>query len=151
MSAVVLLPLMLVAPAPLAARLQPAVVKFLGSSKGSLLFEVTNPNSVPLPYVGYRANAFSPPLKEGTMAPLYQVELRSGKMWKPVGIGWCGWGIGEVAVPARGKATFDVAVPEGQWDEVRVGLQWHPSADRKVGPEVASSGGISRKAAFPGK
>src|SRR4051794_18419666 len=72
----------------------PPVVKFQGiSPSGQLLFEVSNPNAEPAPYVGYRANAFPPPLKEGTISPLYRIELRRGGAWKPADLGWCGTGV----------------------------------------------------------
>src|SRR5262245_26496874 len=75
------------APAPAAKPgLEPPRLRFVGIGPDNagtghimLRFEASNPNAAPLPYVGYRANAFTPPLKEGTMAPLYKLEYRKGK------------------------------------------------------------------------
>jgi hypothetical protein len=144
--------LLLAAPAPEPPKLEPPVVKFrAATSRGGharLIFEVTNPNRQPLPYVGYTADSFSPSLKAETIAPLYQVELRQGKAWKAKPMGWCGTGIGQVSLPARGKVTFEVLLPEGDWEAVRVGLTWFPSSDRK-GAATAWSAGVSRKDATP--
>ena len=72
---------------------QPAV-RFLGADKnGGLTFQLFNPHAEPLPYFGYRSDSFEGGLKEGTIAPLYRVEVLQGKEWKVYKIGWCGTGL----------------------------------------------------------
>ena len=127
----------------------PPVVKFQSLSlSGSLTFEVTNPNATPLAYHGYTANAFTPPLKDGTISPHYKLDVNSGGVWKAEGIGWCVFGIGPVSIPAKGKVTFAAAKPAGDWDEMKVGLTWYNSADRK-GSVTAWSEPVSRKDVTP--
>jgi hypothetical protein len=108
---------------------------------------VANPNRALVPYFGYTANSFSPPLPEGTMSPLYLLELRQGGVWKARGIGWCGTGIGNVALPPRGKVTFTVVPPAGRWDALKVGLRWRSSAERKGPWQTAWSDPVSARAA----
>jgi hypothetical protein len=114
-----------------AAGLNAPEVKLVGVQGGSLVFEVTNPNDAPLPYYGYTAESFSPPLPEGAIAPLYRVELRTDG-WKAVAMGWCGTGRGPVAIAPKKTVTFRVPVPGGDWAEAKVGLAWFP-ADRAEG------------------
>jgi hypothetical protein len=138
--------LALAAPAPppkAPAQLQPPAVKLVSVNGGVMTFEISNLNAAPLPYSGYTPESFSPCLREGTVAPWYSLELRRGGAWKPVPMLRCKTGKGPVSVPARGKATFDVYTPAGDWDEVRVGLTWFRTADHKE-PAVAWSAGVNK-------
>ncbi len=110
----------------------------------ALYFEVTNPNALPLPFVGYTPDSFEGGLKAGTIAPIYRVELLHDKTWKRAPHGWCGTGIGPVSIPAKGQGTFSVLQPLGDWQAVKVGLAWFPTADRTK-PEVSWSDPITRE------
>jgi hypothetical protein len=124
---------------------KPPEVKFEGlSASGAMLFSVSNPNATPLPYFGYRANSFNPPLQDGTIAPLYTVEVGTAGVRKSVEPGWCVFGVGAVSIPAKGKVTFKASVPDGEWDEVKAGLRWYPSLEQK-GPTVTAWSGAIRK------
>jgi len=117
---------------------QPAV-KFLSAAKaGVLTFELSNPNTEALPYLG-----FDERLKEGTIAPLYYIDVLRGKEWKAYDLGWCGTDLGKVSVAAKGKATFAVSLPSGDWDKFRVGVTWFKTADRKESA-VAWSDALSK-------
>ena len=130
---------------------KPPEIKFEGlSANGAMLFSVTNPNATPLPYSGYRANSFNPPLQDGTIAPLYTIEVGTAGAWKSAEPGWCGTGVGAVSIPAKGKVTFDASVPKGEWNEVKVGLRWFPSLEHK-GPPVTAWSGAIRKDTLPKK
>ena len=111
----------------------------------SASFEVTNPNAVPLPYVGYTSDSFEGGLKEGTIAPIYGIELKQKEKWDKHSVGFCGTGIGPVTLPARTKVTFGVALPLADWDAAKVGLSWWDSAADETKAVVAWSGEISRK------
>lgn len=133
------------APAP-----PPPRVRFQGmfpnpNAKGVMLmrFEVLNPNPAGLPFVGYRPDSFRPPLKDEFISPIYQVELRRGETWKPQKIGWCGNGVGPVQLPPRRPVTFNLLVPDGSWDAVRVGLRW--SAAEKAPEQTAWSDPVPRR------
>ncbi len=133
------------------AKPEPPVVKLLRvAENGRLTFEVTNPNLAPLPYVGYLSESFSGGLKEGTIAPLYKVDVFRDKAWTPKVMGWCGTGEGPVSLPAKGKVTFEVAPPDGEWEEFRVGLTWFRAVERKDSA-VAWSKAVSRKDIAPPK
>lgn len=93
-----------------------------------LAFEVTNPNSVPMPFVGYTPDSFTPKTPEGTIVPILKIQTLRGKEWKDHPLGYCGTGIGPVAIPAKGKAAFAASVPVGGWTEVRVGISWYAAA-----------------------
>jgi hypothetical protein len=133
-----------------AAVLKAPLVKYVGLKGGAMVFEVSNPNKQPVPYAGYTSDSFEGGLEKGTIAPLYQVELRQGKAWKAHRMGWCGTGPGAVKVPGKGKATFTVHAPPGAWDEIRVGLRWYTTAERKGGA-TAWTDAVTRKAATPPK
>ena len=132
-------------PAP---KLKPPLLKLTSSSVSqgnvALYFGVTNPNDLPLPFVGYTPDSFEGGLKSGTIAPIYRIELRRYKTWKPGSIGWCGTGIGPVSIPAKGSVTFAVLQPIGDWEAVRVGLSWFAISDRTK-PEIAWSDSITRE------
>lgn len=142
--------LALAAPSPEPKELKAPVLKLVSATlhdgNAALTFEVHNPNAAPLPYVGYTSKSFEGGLKEGTIAPIYRVELDAGDGWKKHEPGWCGTGIGPVAIPAKGKGTFQAHVPAGSWEKVRVGLTWSKSDDRKAGSDVAFSAPVSRAA-----
>jgi hypothetical protein len=110
----------------------------------ALTFEVTNPNAKPLPYLGYEPGSFNPKIPEGRIVPISKTELLQGKEWKEHRTGYCGTGIGPVAIPAKGKVLFAVLVPVSEWKKARVGLVWFATADKKS-PQTAWSRGIARK------
>jgi hypothetical protein len=110
----------------------------------TLTFQVTNPNLTPLPYLGYTSDSFDPKIPDGTIVPLHKVGLLQGKEWKEYKSGWCGTGIGPVTIPANGKVTFGAQVPIGEWAEIRIGLVWFVSADKKD-PQTAWTSAIDRK------
>jgi hypothetical protein len=124
------------------------VLRLTGASESSgfvaLYFEVNNPNANPLPYLGYTPDSFDPKIPEGKIVPIHKAELFKGNKWEEDKIGWCGTGIGPVTIPAKGKVTFSVLVPAGDWEKVRIGLVWFASADEKS-PNTAWSDGIARK------
>jgi hypothetical protein len=115
-----------------------------GSEFVALTIEVNNPNAKPLPYLGYTPDSFEPKIPEGTIFPLHKAELLRKNKWEADKIGWCGTGIGPVAIPANGKVKFSVLVPAGEWEKVRVGLVWFATADEKS-PITAWSDDIARK------
>jgi hypothetical protein len=121
-------------PAEDAARLKAPEIRFVAVVENQghrwLQIEVTNPNDAPLPYIGYTAESFSPPIPEGRIEPFYRVELKTDD-WKPLDVPRCGTGKGPVVIGARKKVTFDVLMPPGAWSEARVGLTWFTSADRR--------------------
>jgi hypothetical protein len=129
------------------ATLKAPVVKFIGLKGGALVFEVSNPNKQALPYIGYTSESFAGGLEKGTIAPIYKVELCQAKAWKEHRMGWCGTGKGPVSVPGKGKATFTAHAPGGEWDEVRIGVTWYATADRKGAATTAWSDAVTRKAA----
>ncbi|MBN9518869.1 hypothetical protein J0H58_10180 [bacterium] len=119
------------------AKLLPPEVKFAGvtTSYGSrvLAFDVVNPNAEPVPYAGYTADSFTPKIPAGTIRPLHKCELRTGGAWKEERIGWCGTGVGPVAVAGKQTVRFEVPVPAvGEWTDVRVGLVWYAGGDGKA-------------------
>jgi len=132
-------------PAP---KLKPPQLKLKSSSVGkgnvALYFEVTNPNTAPILFVGYTPDSFEGGLKAGTIAPIYRIELLLNKTWKSASIGWCGTGIGPVSIPAKGQVTFSVLQPIGDWEALKVGLTWFPTSDQAK-PEIAWSEPITRE------
>lgn len=126
-------------------------VKFLGAAKdGRLTFELSNPNTEALPYIGYTPDSFEGGLKKGTIAPRYGIEVLCGKEWKAYKIGWCGTGLGKVSVPGKGKATFALIPPGGAWDKFRVGVTWFKTAERKESA-VAWSNALNKDDVAPKK
>ncbi len=126
--------------------LKPPRIRFLGVSRVPageghlrLIFEASNPNEAPLPYRGYLAEGFAPPLHKGVIAPHYLIEFRRDGKWKPEPIGWCGTGAGPVQLPARGTAQFAVDVPKDNWHAVKVGVDWFATPDRKGVPTTTWS------------
>jgi hypothetical protein len=132
MLTVAALALLLTLPTNQPERVEPPMVKFAGATKsGMLSFELSNPKTDVLPYLGFTPNSFSGGLEKGTIAPLYDIQLLRGKEWTPYPIGWCGFGLGSVSLPRKGKATFRVGLPRGTWDKFRVGVTWFKTAGRK--------------------
>jgi hypothetical protein len=133
---------------PEPAKLNPPEVKFTGAvergGQSYLVFEVVNPNTAPIPYRGYTANSFEPKLAEGNIFPLHKAELLKGTAWKEDKIGWCGTGVGPVSVASQQKVRFEIPVPNGEWDEVRIGLVWYAAGYGKDS-STAWSKSISRK------
>jgi hypothetical protein len=124
--------------------LQPPAISFRGAAKnGVLVFEMSNPNAEPLPYLGYTPDSLEGGLPKGTIAPLYRVDVLRGKQWKPYRMGWCGTDLGDVSIPGKGKATFAVGLPDGDWQRFRVGVTWYTTAGRKESG-VAWSDAVSR-------
>ena len=143
--------LLVALPAEPPAKPEQAVVKFVSVGKDGLLsFQLSNPNAEALPYFGYRSDSFEGGLKEGTIAPLYRIEVLQDKKWKDHKIGWCGTGVGEVSVPKKDHATFTVTPPDGAWDKFRVGVTWFKAADRKESA-VAWSGPLGKDDVAPKK
>lgn len=97
-----------------------------------LKFEISNWNDAPLHYSGYTSDSFEGGLKAGAIMPVYRLETKQGKEWNARRLGWCGTGRGPVTIPAKGKGTFEVPVPDGLWDEARIGVTWFTGADRKT-------------------
>ena len=136
--------LLLTFPAEPAVKLEPPAVKFLSVAKdGVLTFELSNPNAEALPYIGYLPDSFEGGLKEGTIAPLYFVKVLRDMKWSSYQMGWCGTGLGKVSVPGKGKATFAVGLPDGDWEKLRVGVMWFNTVDRKESA-VAWSNALSK-------
>jgi hypothetical protein len=129
-------------------RLKPPRIRFAGSNveEGVLIFEITNANDAPLPYCGYLADGFEPPLKHGVIAPRYQQAFRRKGTWKAEPMDrWCAFGRGPVALPPRGTARFDVIVPTTDaWEAVKVGVDWFSAPDSKEGPTTTWSDEIPR-------
>jgi hypothetical protein len=136
-------------PAQKPSELKPPIVKFTGARQAEAhiiaSFEVTNPNEVPLPYVGYTPDSFEGGLQAGTIAPIYRIELKKLDQWNKHPIGFCGTGIGPVTLPRKSKVTFQVALAAREWDAAKVGLSWwEPTAD-ETKATVAWSSEISRQ------
>ena len=136
-------------PAQKPSELKPPIVKFTGARQAeahiTASVEVTNPNEVPLPYVGYTPDSFEGGLPEGTIAPIYRIELKKQDQWNKHPLGFCGTGIGPVTLPRKSKVTFQALLPAGEWDAAKVGLSWwFPTAD-ETKSSVAWSSEISRR------
>jgi hypothetical protein len=142
--------LLLAAPVP-ADTVKPPEVRHVGTVERNghrfVKFEVVNPNAADLHYRGYTSNSFEGGLKAGVISPQYRVELKKGKDWKAQPMGWCGTGIGPVTIPAKGKGTFEVLAPAGEWDEARFGVVWFTGADRKT--SSVAWGTVTRKDVTP--
>jgi hypothetical protein len=111
-----------------------------------LTFEVSNPTDVPVKYFGYTPESFASGLPQGTIAPQYEVELRTGKEWKDRSPVWfCGVGLGFLDIPPKAKVTFDVPLPGGAWDAVRVSFTWWFLSPGSKVRGTACSEEVSRK------
>ena len=92
----------------------------------SLTLEVTNSNDASLSYTGYVKDSFAPPLKEGQIVPLSQIDLKRDGKWQPDPKGYCGTGLADLELTAKSSATFAVLVPGGGWQAVKVGIGHFP-------------------------
>lgn len=105
-----------------------------GAAGFSLAVEVANPNQKEsLTFIGYKPDSFDPPIPKGQISPIYKIELRRAGKWEAHPIGWCGTGMGAIALAPQAKATFGVWVPGGDWDVVRVGVTWTKVDFEKAG------------------
>jgi hypothetical protein len=130
--------------------LRPPAIRFVGHGEnGEVKCEVHNPNAEPLPYAGYLETAFDPALPPGRVAPRYVIEVLRASKWHRHSIGWCAHGQGPVAIPARGRATFTVDLPGGDWESIKVGIDWIKKADRTVRSETVWSPAVAREQVVP--
>jgi hypothetical protein len=132
------------------AKVLPPAVRFTGRAskhgRPYLIFEVSNPTDVPINYLGYRSDSFEGGLPEGTIAPQYDVEVRTGKEWKDHGPNWaCGFGLGLLDIQPKSKVKFDVPLPGGAWDTVRVSFMWWCLSSGNKVRATSYSEEISRK------
>ena len=91
-----------------------------------LTIELSNPNNASFCYTGYQSNSFDPPLKEGQIAPLCQVELRQNGEWQPNAIGRCGTGLADLELKAKSSATFQIMLPNDDWQAAKVAIGQFP-------------------------
>ena len=91
--------------------------------------EIANPHEAVLKIVAYRPDSFEPPLEPGTLSPIYVIELQRTGEWEEHPLGWCGWGMDGVELPAASTGSFGFSLPANlEWDAVRVGVQWGPAS-----------------------
>ena len=102
----------------------------------SLTLELSNPNSEDLLFRGYTPESFGPPLKDGSIAPMHQIELKRDGQWRAHPLGWCGTGMGWIPMSPGRSGTFEVQIPAGTGDAVRVGVVWMAAVDK---PETAKT------------
>ena len=95
--------------------------------------EATNPNMSPVMFVGYRADAFDPPIEDGRVSPIYRVEFQRDGKWEEHSIGWCGTGMDGIELEPLKKPQFGLVVPANPTANptadvpakaVRVGISW---------------------------
>lgn len=87
--------------------------------------EASNPNKVPLMFVGYRADSFDPPIAEGHISPIYSIHFQRDGKWEKHPIGWCGTGMDGIEFQAGTTKKFGLAVPVDLAGKVvRVGIRW---------------------------
>lgn len=96
-----------------------------------LEFEVANPNvRQPLPYLGYLADSFDPPLKPANIAPWYVIETKVGSEWMNQGPIFCKTGVGSVALKPMSRSIFTVYTSDaGNWTALRIGFRWAKNAN----------------------
>ena len=88
-----------------------------------LTLEVVNPNSASLTYTGYAPDSFDPPLKQGHIMPMFQIEFQRDGKWEPHPIFRCGTGLTDLELTPKSSSTFDVAVSEtDEWQAVKFGI-----------------------------
>lgn len=104
----------------------------------SLSCEASNPNKLPLMFVGYRPDSFEPPVEKGRLSPIYVVELQRDGKWREHPIGWCGTGMDGIELPAGPAQSFAIAVPaDPAIQAVRVGIHWsRPIAFETAEPDA---------------
>ena len=138
-------------PAPAPRKAEPPAVRLLRASSeegpGWATFEATNPNPTPLPFFGCRVE---PEGKAGAgrFRAHYDVKASRGGTWERFTPKRCKLRVDPVSIPPRGRVTFDVYVPAGRWDEVRIGFPWFPSAGRDE-PATAWSSAVKREDLAP--
>jgi hypothetical protein len=73
---------------------------------------------------------------------LYFAEARQGAAWKRLSSNTdqCGYGFGNISLPARAQVAFVVVLPEKGWEEVRVRVPF----DLDVTNPMATSAAITR-------
>jgi len=87
--------------------------------------ELANPHQESLKFVGYRSDSFDPPIAEGTVSPIYIIELQRDGKREEHPIGWCGTGMDGIQMAGKAKATFGFAIPaDTPFDAIRVGVRW---------------------------
>jgi hypothetical protein len=92
--------------------------------------ELSNPNMSPVMFVGYRADAFDPPIKEGRVSPIYRFELQRDGKWEEHPIGWCGTGMDGIELAPLKKPQFGFTVPaDPATKALRVGIRWSKPLD----------------------
>jgi hypothetical protein len=92
--------------------------------------EATNPNMSPVMFVGYRADAFDPPIEEGRISPIHRVEFQRDGKWEEHPIGWCGTGIDGIELAPLKKPQFGIVAPaDGKATAVRIGISWSKPID----------------------
>jgi hypothetical protein len=110
------------------ARTTQAGTDFLGFS-----CEACNPNKAPLMFVGYRADAFDPPIKDPNISPIHTIQVQRDGKWQDHPQGWCGWGMDGIEMAAGQRKKFGFAVPvDLAGKSVRVGVRWSRPLDFKT-------------------
>jgi hypothetical protein len=95
--------------------------------------EACNPNKTPLMFIGYRADAFDPPIKEPNISPIHTIQVRRDGRWQDHPQGWCGWGMDGIEIAAGQKKKFGFAVPADlAGKSMRVGIRWSRPLDYKT-------------------
>ena len=92
-----------------------------------------NPTSNEVKYTGYARNSFAPPLKPGSISPIYSVEYKSDGQWHECPIGWCGTGMVRLGAKPGTTGVFDVILPASAWDweAIRIGLRCSSSNSKE--------------------
>ena len=110
-----------------------------------------NPTNNEVKYTGYARNSFAPPLKPGSISPIYSVEYKSDGQWHECPIGWCGTGMARLGAKPGTTGVFDVILPASAWDweAIRIGLRCSSSNSKEgtstmVWSESVSHDGIVR-------
>jgi hypothetical protein len=119
---------------------KPPMLRLTGAQKVSapdhyrLEFEVVNPNDRQrLPYLGFLANSFDPPLKSGEIAPWYVIQTKVAGSWNGKGPIFCKMGIGSVSLAPGSNAIFPVyTTGPVDWDAIRIGIRWSTDTDIKA-------------------
>ncbi len=92
-----------------------------------------NPTSNEVKYTGYARNSFDPPLKPGSISPIYSVEYKSDGQWHECPIGWCGTGMARLGAKPGTTGVFDVILPASAWgwEAIRIGLKCSSSNSKE--------------------
>ncbi|MGH7134608.1 MAG: hypothetical protein ACREHD_02650, partial [Pirellulales bacterium] len=113
----------------------------------SLTLEVANPNDASLVYTGYTADSFDPPLAAEHTVPLRHIELKRDGKWQPDPRGYCGFGLADLELTAKGSATFAVTLPADDWQAVKVAIGHYPGwSNEEVSTTTTWSTEITRDA-----